>query len=100
MRRYVKGAEDFTFTCECRTRTASQLTAYGLTRAGIFASRRNAFTSSFKVLEAVPLYRATADLGRFFHVVQWSFARVYLDDGCGVPSFPSRAEKSALLLIG
>ena len=42
------------------------LTAYGLTRAGIFASRRNAFTSSFKLLDAAPLYRATADLGRFF----------------------------------
>ena len=31
-------------------------------------SLQNAFTSSFKLLEPVPLYRATADLGRFFQV--------------------------------
>jgi hypothetical protein len=29
-------------------------------------SLQNAFTSSFKMLDAVPLYPATADLGRFF----------------------------------
>ncbi len=33
-------------------------------------SLQNAFTSSFKLLDAVPLYRATADLGRFFQGVQ------------------------------
>jgi hypothetical protein len=33
-------------------------------------SLQNAFTSSFKLLDAVPLYRATADLGRFFQDVQ------------------------------
>ena len=38
-----------------------QRTAYSL---------QNAFTSSFKLLDAVPLYRATADLGRFFQGVQ------------------------------
>jgi len=32
-------------------------------------SLQNAFTSSFKLLDAVPLYRATADLGRFFQGV-------------------------------
>jgi len=32
-------------------------------------SLQNAFTSSFKQLEPVPLYRATADLGRFFQTV-------------------------------
>jgi hypothetical protein len=31
-------------------------------------SLQNAFTSSFKALDPVPLYRATADLGRFFQV--------------------------------
>ena len=33
-------------------------------------SLQNAFTSSFKLLDPVPLYRATADLGRFFQSVQ------------------------------
>jgi hypothetical protein len=33
-------------------------------------SLQNAFTSSFKQLDPVPLYRATADLGRFFRGVQ------------------------------
>lgn len=32
-------------------------------------SLQNAFTSSFRQLEPVPLYRATADLGRFFQGV-------------------------------
>jgi hypothetical protein len=32
-------------------------------------SLQNAFTSSFKLLDPVPLYRATADLGRFFQGV-------------------------------
>jgi hypothetical protein len=31
-------------------------------------SLQNAFTSSFKLLEPVPMYKATADLGRFFQV--------------------------------
>lgn len=33
-------------------------------------SLQNAFTSSSKPLDPVPLYRATADLGRFFQGVQ------------------------------
>jgi hypothetical protein len=33
-------------------------------------SLQNAFTSSFKLLDPVPLYKATADLGRFFQEVQ------------------------------
>lgn len=32
-------------------------------------SLQNAFTSSFKLLEPVPLYKSTADLGRFFQGV-------------------------------
>jgi hypothetical protein len=39
--------------------------AYDEFRPRTAYSLQNAFTSSFKLLEPVPMYRATADLGRF-----------------------------------
>jgi hypothetical protein len=40
--------------------------AYDEFRPRTAYSLQNAFTSSFKLLDPVPLYKATADLGRFF----------------------------------
>jgi hypothetical protein len=42
--------------------------AYEEFRPRTVYSFQNAFTSSFKLLEPVPLYRATTDLGRFLQV--------------------------------